>query len=139
MYSPIFVPELLNLTDKKINQQQLYLAQVLFFFFSLDQWWYSFEVLSRIGSWLRGITFAAIMSQQLLSHFNTLKNLMHTVNIYVVTWSKLLSNKVFSFSFTHNLKFDSFSYPKQLRDMCAETMNKLLYKSKINCNFFQPR
>ena len=82
----------------KINQWQIYLVPIVIFF-SLDQLWYSFEVPSRIGTWFWGITFAAVMSSQLLSTFNTLINLMHNVIMYVVTWTKVLLIKRFYFFF----------------------------------------
>ena len=55
-------------------------------FFFIDHHLYGFEVSFRIGAWCRGITFATLMSSQLLIHISTLINSMHTLTIYVFTW-----------------------------------------------------
>ena len=43
-------------------------------FLSIDLWWHNFEVPFRIIAWWETIAFSAVMSWQLLNHFNTLIN-----------------------------------------------------------------
>ena len=59
-----------------------------------------------------GITFAAVMSSHILSHFNTLINLKHTINMFVITWTKSLWIKNFFFFFITQFGIWFVSIPK---------------------------